>query len=211
MGRQDPTLSHATPYYLRALRNTRLPEWVDTPQGKILRQVENRLQQILVEEKEVQNLPLIIAELDRIKARATALAKPAPKEQVQVPKKSKKAKEVSLEESMIITMEQYIDTGDITHIVPEGAFSSAEEKKLWSYFTMADVKSVKGRTIVANKMSTGKPVDTMVLDKSVKVEPGCEYALLQDPTGVRKVIIAAIPLGEDAPNLSRTFNSLYRK
>lgn len=210
MGRQDPTLSHATPYYLRALRNTRLPEWVETPQGQILRQVENRLQQILVEEQDVHNLPLIIAELDRIKARATALAKTATKVQP-APKKPKKAKEVSLEESMIITMEQYIDTGDITHIVPEGAFSSAEEKKLWSYFTMADVKSVKGRTIVANKMSTGKPVDTMVLDKSVKVEPGCEYALLQDPTGVRKVIIAAIPLGEDAPNLSRTFNSLYRK
>lgn len=238
MSRIDPRLSQAIPYYLRALRGSRPPEWVETQQGKILRQVENRLQQILVEDQEYKLVPEIVAELERIIARVKFLGTPAANKTedeakavskaidkinaaiLNAAKKPKKEEAPDLTSAMVILMKQYAETGDITAIVPQGGFVSEEEKKRWSYFTMAEVKSVKGRTISAFKLSTGKAVDAMVLAEGVKIEGSQQadffkkprkYALLQDPTGQTKLIVAAVPLGSDADEISRIFNALYRK
>ena len=222
--------SQAIPYFLRAMRNTRPPEWINTPQGPILRQVESRLQTIFIEERQIESAGQAIEELERIIARIKALSqqakqthtrlvevkqpapvvaplKPAEAKKVLQPEAPKKSEMDEVYDLMIAALQQYIDTGDITSVVPAGYFTSSEESVLWSHFTVANISKVNGRTLHATKLSNNKPLNAVVMKPGIEAEPG-KAAILQDEN---KLIIAVLPLGPEADELSRTFNALYRR
>lgn len=228
---QGTPTSQAIPYFLRAMRTTRPPEWVKTPQGLILRQVESRLQTIFIEERQIESAGQAVEELERIIARIKALAAqakakpvrmvqapaPAPKPAVQpVPKpaaeilKPKAQPKTDMDEAyelMTAAMAQYIESGDVTSVVPNGFFSSDEEAKLWSHFTMAKISQVNGRTLHATKLSNQKPLNAVVMKPGISAEVG-KAAILQDDN---KLIIAVLPLGAAADQLTATFNAMYRR
>ena len=200
--------SQAIPYNLRANRGDRPGEFIDTPQGKVLVQVERRLQNIILENG-FDHYEDTIAELDVIKARVLALRKEHEAHvAARVQANKAKAPAVTVDEVtelMVSAMKEYIKTGDITTIVPNGRFTSPEERALWQRFTMVDITQVNGRTIHAVKTSNGKALSFMVLKQGVTAQKG-KAVVLDDG----QLITAVIQLGKDADTLSKTFNALYR-
>lgn len=218
----NPT-NQAIPYYLRAMRGTRPPQWVSTPQGDILRHVESRLQTIFTEERQFDILPDLIAELGRIAARAEAVVLDAKAKELEEVKRREAAertvKQPKLPEPtstpedevynlLKAAMREYIKTGDITTVVPTGFFASKEEADIWSQYTMARITSIKGRTVHAMKLSKDVPLNAVVLKEGVTASVG-KCAVLQDKN---RLIIDVVMLPEkEADQLSRTFNALYRR
>lgn len=201
--------SQAIPYNLRANRGDRPGEFIDTPQGKVLVQVERRLQNIILENG-FDHYEETLAELDTIKARVVALRKEHEAHVASRVQANKAAatKAVTVDEVtdlMIDAMKEYVRTGDITAIVPNGRFTSPEERALWQRFTMVDITQVNGRTIHALKTSNGKALAFMVAAQGVQATKG-KAVVLDDGA----LITAVIPLGKDADMLSKTFNALYR-
>lgn len=200
--------SQAIPYNLRANRGDRPGEFIDTPQGKVLVQVERRLQNIILENG-FEHYEDTLAELDIIKARVLALRK---EHEAHIASKVQAAKAkpqpVTQDEVtalMVDAMKEYVKSGDITTIVPNGRFTSPEERALWQRFTMVDITQVNGRTIHAVKTSNGKALSFMVAAQGVQATKG-KAVVLDDGA----LITAVIPLGKDADMLSKTFNALYR-
>ena len=200
--------SQAIPFNLRANRGDRPGEFIDTPQGKVLVQVERRLQNIILENG-FDHFQETIDELDTIKARVLALRK---EHEARIASRVQAAKAkpaaVTVDEVtalMVEAMKEYVKTGDITTIVPNGRFTSQEERTLWQRFTMVDITQVNGRTIHAVKTSNGKALAFMVLKQGVTAQKG-KAVVLDDG----QLIVAVIPLGKDADMLSKTFNALYR-
>lgn len=199
--------SQAIPYNLRANRGDRPGEWIDTPQGKVLVQVERRLQNIILENG-FEHYEEALAELDIIKSRILTLRKEHEAHIAARVQANKAVKAVTVDEVtdlMIGAMKEYVKTGDITAIVPNGRFTSHEERALWQKFTMVDITQVNGRTIHALKTSNGKALAFMVAAQGVQATKG-KAVVLDDG----QLITAVIPLGKDADMLSKTFNALYR-
>jgi hypothetical protein len=200
--------SQAIPYHLRANRLARPGDYIETPQGPVLVQVERRLQNIILENG-FDHHEEALAELDTIKARISALRKEHEAHiasRVQAAK-AKPAVETTDEmtQLMLDAMKAYIRTGDITNIVYNGRFSNPEERAAWQRFTMVDISQVNGRTIHATKTSNGRALGFMVAAKGVNAEKG-KAVVLDDGA----LITAVLPLGKDAEVLSKTFNALYR-
>jgi len=208
----NPKLNRATPHCLRAARDTRPGDWVKTPQGNVLRQVENRLQ-ILVKQNKLAHIDEALKELSVIKERMLALHKaaqaPAPKlVKVSLPSLTVAPAIVpalsATDAVLVQAMKEYLSTGDITAIVPNGKFTSQEERDLWQRFVMVDIQKVNGRTIKATKTSNGKAIPNAVLQVNVKAAPG--KAVILD----NGLISAVMPLTDDADWLAKQFNALYR-
>lgn len=197
--------SQAIPYNLRANREARPGDFIQTEQGPVLIQVERRLQNIILENG-FEHSAEAEKELDIIKARIQHLRAEYLK-RVAAQKAKTKVTIASDDgnDLLVEAMAEYINTGDITSIVPTGKFASNEERDVWRRFTMADITRVNGRTIHATKTSNGKPLGFVVAEKGVEAKPG-KAAILDNG----EIIVAVLPLGKDAELLSKTFNSLYR-
>jgi len=109
---------------------------------------------------------------------------------------------------LLVALKNYIQTGDITHIVPNGGFESTEEAELWKRVTMVHISAIDGRTLTLTRMSNKKEPSANVLMPGLSADIG-KAAVLDNG---KKMILAVVPLPADrADKLARTFNSLYRR
>lgn len=201
-------LSNATPACLRTHRADRPARFVDTPYGKIDDKVLPRLMRC-VEEDGFAHADEAIEELSTLIKAIRGLRDEHLQRQAEEAKKLKQQLESStnLTDSEVLNsaMREYIRTGDITCIAPAGRFKSPDEVKMWQPFTMADIKQVRGRTLIGNKTSNGRTLTFMVLADGVEAKPG--RAVLRDDG---EKVTQVFALGQDADFLSKNFNALYR-
>lgn len=203
----SPRQSQAIPFCLRSRRNAENEQWADTNQGDILLQVENRLQKI-IEENGFAHYEEAIEELNIIAKRILTLRSEYVENQEFLVKQAQKGQaksELSDADYLIEQMSLFVLTGDISHIVPDGQFSSKEEKDLWRHFTFVDIIQVNGKSVFSNKMSNNRQHPFSVNKSNNKAQIGYA-AVLDDGKG----LIAIIPVEQNAVMLSKAFGSLYR-
>lgn len=113
----------------------------------------------------------------------------------------------------LLRMGNYLDSGDITHIVPAGSFQSREEKKAWDKFVTVDIhqfgpSSIKGKqSLRCTRVSNGSGGPLLASSTVQLVKGTCVVEV--DKENVIVECIAVDP--KDAKFLFGPFNSLFRK